>query len=494
MSAVDLCVFLTSYTLVVGFVAVAELLRSRRASSLVTVVVALLAIMATTVVGFYLKPGDSYFGLLWFLVGERDFSAVVSLGLGVAAALVWVTRLTDRTDFSSDDVRRRTIQHRVAQVVLAASIIGVVLCSQAFIWKEIRGIQRDPAVRMHAPGFIIEKIAKLSFPPIRVAVNDDKAYVSYDYFQNAGVMGGGIIELSEDEATGKFHQKIVADSPLLMRGYGLVARNGELFVSRSGICSKATQGTIQYEPTGAVTQLRDVDGDGYFEFAHDVVTGLPGVRGPETMHQNNGICFDTDGSLFVAVASSANRALDDHPWGGTVLRVNPDFTQPEIFARGFRNPFGIMVGPDNELFITDNDADENPGDELNHLVRGAHYGHPYVVPNESSVETAGFRDPILVGEHEWNFLGMTYATSDALPEAYRDCIYVADFMQHTILRLKLERSGDTYQVTTVDTFASISSPVDIAVTSSGEFFVVSRHTKNVYRIRPRDAASGGSNE
>ncbi len=208
MSAVDLCVFLTSYTLVVGFVAVAELLRSRRASSLVTVVVALVAIMATTVVGFYLKPGDSYFGLLWFLVGERDFSAVVSLGLGVAAALVWVTRLTDRSHFSSDDVRRRAIQHGIAQVVLAASIIGVVLCSQAFIWKEIRGIQRDPAVRMHAPGFVIEKIANLDYPPIRVAANDaGKVYVSYDYFEDAGTMGGGIVELVQRRGNGQVSQE-----------------------------------------------------------------------------------------------------------------------------------------------------------------------------------------------------------------------------------------------------------------------------------------------
>jgi glucose/arabinose dehydrogenase len=150
-----------------------------------------------------------------------------------------------------------------------------------------------------------------------------------------------------------------------------------------------------------------------------------------------------------------------------------------------------VIGPDNELFVTDNDIDENPGDELNHVVRGAHYGHPYVVPNEPSVESDGFRDPILVGEHESNFLGMAYATSQSLPEAYRNCIYMTDFMQNAILRLTLARSGDTYEVTDVDTFATISSPVDIAVTPSGEFFVISRHTQNVYRIRPRNAATKG---
>ncbi len=493
MSAVDLCVFLTSYTLVVAFVATGEMLRSRQAASWVRVIVALVAIAATTVVGFYLQPGDNYLAVLWFLARERDFSAMVSIGLGVAAALVWVTRLTDRPDLASDHIGRRSIRHAVTQIVLVASLMGVVLCSQAFIWKQIRGIQRDPAVRMLAPGFVIEKVADLDYPPIRVAVSESgKVYVSYDYFENAGTMGGGIVELSRDEATGNYHKRIVADSPLLMRCYGLVARNGELFVSRSGIDSKAIRGTIVYQNTGAVTQLRDLDGDGYFEYADDIVTGLPGARGPDTMQQNNGICFAADGSLFVTTASAANRALDDHPWEGAVLRVDPDFTTPEVFAKGFRNPFGIVIGPDNELFVSDNDIDENPGDELNHVVRGAHYGHPYVVANGSTAQSEGFRDPILVGEHDWNFLGMTYATSQSLPQDYRQCIYVADFMQHAILRMKLEKSGDTYKVTSVDKFAAISSPVDIAVTPSGEFFVISRHTKNVYHIRPIHAANKGS--
>lgn len=493
MKAVDLCVFLTGYTLVVAFAAVGELLRSRRASSLISTVVALIAISATTAVGFYLEPGTNYLGLLWFLVEQRDFSAVAAFGLGAAAALVWVARLTDSFRFASDDLRNQSIQRNIAQVVLAASIIGVVLCSQAFIWKEILGIQRDPAVRVHAREFVIEKVADLDFLPVRVAASDaGKVYVCYDYFEKWGTMGGAIVELSRDDPGGKFHKKIVADSTFLMRSYGLVARNGELFVSRTGVCSQATHGKVSYATAGAVTQLRDVDRDGYFEFAHDIVTGLPGARGPDTMQQNNGISFAADGSLFVTTSTAANRVLDDHPWAGAVLRVSPDFTQTEIFAKGFRNPFGIVIGPDDELFVTDNDIDENPGDELNHVVHGGHYGHPYVVPNEALVEAAGFREPILVGELESNYLGMAYATSQALPEAYRDCIYMADYMQDEILRLTLTRTGDTYQVTDVDTFATISTPVDIAVTPSGEFFVISRRTQNVYCIRPRNAAAKGS--
>jgi hypothetical protein len=66
---------------------------------------------------------------------------------------------------------------------------------------------------------------------------------------------------------------------------------------------------------------------------------------------------------------------------------------------------------------------------------------------------------------------------------------MADYMQHAIMRLTLARSGDTYKVTSIDKFASITTPVDIAVTPAGEFFVISRRTQKVYRIRPRNVAA-----
>ena len=495
MTPEDLCIFLTSYTLTVAFASVAETIRRRESTWLITVVVALVAVLATTVVGFYVKPGESYLAIIRLLIRERDLSAIVSMAMGVAAALVWIVQLTGWSHVSDGGVRHSLRRRCVQQFLLAASIFGVVLGGQAFIWTNLLGVKRDPAARMLVPGFVIEKIADLKYPPVRIASSDDgKVYVSYDYFEAWGDMGGAIIELSPDPTTGKFREKIVADSTLLMRSYGLAARNGDLFVSRSGIFPRASLGKVSYESTGAVTQLKDLDGDGYFEFADDLVSGLPGVRGPDTMQQNNGIAFAADGSLFVTNGCSSNRGLDEHPWGGVVLRVSPDFADTEIFAEGFRNPFGIAIGPDDERFVTDNDIDENPGDELNHVVRGAHYGHPYVVPNEDAVESTGFRDPILVGELESNYQGMAYATSQSLPEEYRNCLYVTDYMGYNIVRLTLARDGDTYRVTGIHPFVSMVTPLDITVTPTGEFFVLSRRTQNVYRIRPRRATAESSHE
>ncbi|MCA9262630.1 MAG: PQQ-dependent sugar dehydrogenase [Planctomycetales bacterium] len=484
MTAVDLCVFLTSYTLITSFVAIGELLLIRSRFAWIPVVATLTGIVATVVIGTYVDPARSFLETLAFLVQQRDSSAVVSAGLGVAAAAVWLIRLFPVVTAEAARGGRK-LGGFVWLALSVISVAGVVACSQAFIWKELSGFQRDPPARMNVPGFRIEKIADLTFLPVRIATDDaGTVYVSYDYFEQWGTMGGAIVEFKPDESGKSFRRRIIADSTLLMRSYGLALRNGDIYVSRTGIHPRANQGKVTYENAGAITRLRDLDGDGYFEFADDLVTDIPGARGPDTMQQNNDICFASDGRLFVTTSSAANRSLEDHPWAGCVLEVSPDFSQVGVMAKGFRNPFGLVIGPDGELFLTDNDIDENPGDEINHIVRGEHYGHPYVVPNEPGVEAEGFREPIHISELESNFLGMAYATSPALPAEYRNCIYMADYMQNAILRVKLERDGDTYKVTSIDRFATVTTPVDIAVTPAGDFYLISRRTQNVYRIRP----------
>ena len=93
-----------------------------------------------------------------------------------------------------------------------------------------------------------------------------------------------------------------------------------------------------------------------------------------------------------------------------------------------------------------------------------------------------------MGERETVFLGMAYATSQSLPDEYRNCMYVTDFRQNRVLRIRLQRSGDTYKVAGVYPFATMPSPVDIAVTPAGEFFLISRRAKKVYRISRKKAA------
>ncbi|MCA9185582.1 MAG: hypothetical protein KDA99_08185, partial [Planctomycetales bacterium] len=56
---------------------------------------------------------------------------------------------------------------------------------------------------------------------------------------------------------------------------------------------------------------------------------------------------------------------------------------------------------------------------------------------------------------------------------------------HRVLKMKLQRQGDTYRAAAVTVFAHIPSPVDIVSTASGEFYVISRRAKQLYRLSPK---------
>ncbi|MFP4105818.1 MAG: PQQ-dependent sugar dehydrogenase [Phycisphaerae bacterium] len=69
--------------------------------------------------------------------------------------------------------------------------------------------------------------------------------------------------------------------------------------------------------------------------------------------------------------------------GGTVLRMNPDGSGLEVYAWGFRNPYGVMWSPDGTLYATENGFDvrgsrpiANDQEDVYVVKQGAWYGWP----------------------------------------------------------------------------------------------------------------------
>lgn len=69
--------------------------------------------------------------------------------------------------------------------------------------------------------------------------------------------------------------------------------------------------------------------------------------------------------------------------GGVVLRMRPDGSDLQVFAWGFRNPFGLGFGPDGRLIATDQGYDDrgsrsvaNAPDAIYEVSEGAWYGWP----------------------------------------------------------------------------------------------------------------------
>jgi glucose/arabinose dehydrogenase len=100
-------------------------------------------------------------------------------------------------------------------------------------------------------------------------------------------------------------------------------------------------------------------------------------------HGTKTIGFGPDGWLYVAQGSSCNVCLEQDERRATIMRMRPDGTEREIYARGLRNSVGFDWAPwDGSLYATENGrdllGDDFPPDELNRIERGRFYGWPYV--------------------------------------------------------------------------------------------------------------------
>jgi glucose/arabinose dehydrogenase len=160
---------------------------------------------------------------------------------------------------------------------------------------------------------------------------------------------------------------------------------------------------------------------------------LPGDR----HHGWKFIAFGPDGMLYVPVGAPCNICERDDPYA-SILRMKPDGTGLEVFARGVRNTVGFDWHPiTKELWFTDNGRDalgnDVPSDELNHAPKpGMHFGFPYCHqgdvpdPEFGKRPCSEFQPPAQkLGPHA-AAIGMTFYTGTMFPAEYRNQIFIAE--------------------------------------------------------------------
>ena len=474
----------------VAFVVAAEFLIRKSVSRLLVVLVALglLAYVIISGTGLYVA-GSKMLAYIAHRFLAKDWGHISAAVLGLVGASAWLMRLVLRRPAEAEGDG----PHRGAALNLGGAALldsGLAIASMLLVlatgWllpEQMAKIGTYQRVQLVPPGYVMEEIETFEDPPTRVAIGDDgRIFVAFNRVV-VGRTDGGILELIPEDDGRTFRRRVVALNSLLFRPFGLAYHDGALYVSRAGQHAEARNGRITFQSSGAVTELRDLDGDGRFEYANDVVRDLPGGRDEDTQHSNNGVAFGPDGRMYVAVGVGGNRASGTHPLEGKILVVDPATGEVDVFAAGFRNPYALTFGPDGALFVTDNDINENPGDEINHVVRGEHYGHPFVNAAEPD-RIAGFRPPIHVGDPLSNLTGLAYGDAPGLPEGLRDRLYVCDSQQGLIYKLELARAGDTFAVADESVFAGGFAATDFAIAPDGSFYCVSYYDNNLVRLRP----------
>ncbi len=219
------------------------------------------------------------------------------------------------------------------------------------------------------------------------------------------------------------------------------------------------------------------------------------------------IAFGPDGWLYIPVGAPCNACRPEDERYASLLRMRPDGTGLEVFARGIRNTVGFDWHPETrEIWFTDNGrdwlGDDSPPDELNHATRaGLHFGFPYCHggdlpdPEFGQVRScAEFTPPARkLGPHV-AAIGMRFYTGSMFPEEYRNQILIAEHgswnrtepLGYRISLVRLEQG----QVTGYEVFAEgwlqdgqpWGRPVDVLVMPDGALLVSDNQAGAIYRI------------
>ncbi|TAE74425.1 MAG: DUF1080 domain-containing protein [Verrucomicrobia bacterium] len=150
-------------------------------------------------------------------------------------------------------------------------------------------------------------------------------------------------------------------------------------------------GSIYVAQKQELTRLVDRDQDGFAE-THECVANSWEVT--DNFHQFTFGPIYRNGSFYLALAvavnpggATTNPQVKDR---GTIVRVDPKTGAYEVVSAGHRTPNGLGLGPDGELFVSDNQGDWLPGNKIIHVRDGIFNGHryeplhPYARKNESS--------------------------------------------------------------------------------------------------------------
>ena len=231
--------------------------------------------------------------------------------------------------------------------------------------------------------------------------------------------------------------------------------------------------------------------------------GLPTDR----WHGWKFIGFGPDGKLYVPVGAPCNVCTRADERYASLLRMNADGSEVEVFARGIRNTVGFDWHPHTrELWFTDNGrdnlGDDVPPDELNRAPRaGLHFGFPYCHAGRIPDPEFGHSRPCgdftgtaqELGPHV-AAVGMRFYTGTMFPAAYRNQIFIAEHgswnrsdpigYRISLVRLK-DNAPISYEVFAQGWLQGRSAwgrPADVLVMPDGALLVSDDRANVVYRI------------
>lgn len=177
--------------------------------------------------------------------------------------------------------------------------------------------------------------------------------------------------------------------------------------------------------------------------------------------------------------------------GGWICRMDPDGSNIELVATGFRNEYDIAFNPDGELFTYDADMEWDIGTpwyrptRVNHVISGAEFGWrngtgkwpDYYGDSWGAVVNIGPGSPT----------GIVFGTGAKFPQKYQDALFISDWSYGVIYAVSMKPSGATY-TGELESFVTAApmAVTDLIIHPDGNlyFAVGGRKTASgLYRVR-----------
>src|SRR6185369_10964142 len=167
----------------------------------------------------------------------------------------------------------------------------------------------------------------------------------------------------------------------------------------------------------------------------------------------------------------------------------PHHFDVEVISAGHRFPMGMAMNREGELFVTDNQGNYNPFNELNHVKKGAHFGFINALEKEKGYQPPPLTEPGINIPHPWTRSVNGICFLDTPPavraKAGRDLfgpheghLIGCEYDTRQLVRMSLEQVGDTWQGAVYPFTAPpaegqepLQGPICCAVSPAGDLYV-----------------------